>query len=79
MSQQSFDNKIWILCPHKRKRCNVSWLETRMNNTSETDVPPWCYKWIGYGRDGIGWYPGGVKYRAPYGANKFEPTSLPNN
>ena len=38
------------------------------NNTSETDVAPWCYKWV----DGMGWmdwiYPGGVKYRAPYGA-----------
>ena len=31
------------------------------------DVAPWCYKWIG--RDGIG-SPGGVRYRAPYDANK---------
>ena len=37
------------------------------NNTSTTDVAPWCYKWVGL--DWIG-SPGGVKYRAPYGANK---------
>ena len=38
-----------------------------LNNTSETDVAPWCYKWV----DGMDWIsPGGVKYRAPYGANK---------
>ena len=32
------------------------------------DVAPWCYKYT----DGwMGWkYPGGVRYRAPYGANK---------
>ena len=38
------------------------------NNTSKTDVAPWCYNWV------MGWMdwisPGGVKYRAPYGANK---------
>ena len=28
-----------------------------MNNTSQTDVAPWCHKWIGYGW--IGWYLGG--------------------
>ena len=35
------------------------------NNTSKTDVAPWCYKWDW---DGYGWMdgsPGGVKYRAP--------------
>ena len=38
------------------------------DNTSETDVPPWCYKWT----DGrTGWYLGGVKYRA-HGANKIQ-------
>ena len=31
------------------------------------DVAPWCYKW-----DWMDWIsPGGVRYRAPYGANKF--------
>ena len=30
------------------------------------DVAPWCYKWIG--RDWIS--RGGVRYRAPYCANK---------
>ena len=38
------------------------------NNTSKTDVAPWCYKWV------MGWLdwisPGGGMYRAPYGANK---------
>ena len=30
------------------------------------DVAPWCYKWV----IGLDWKsPGGVKYRAPYGAN----------
>ena len=36
------------------------------------NVARWCYKWIGYGMDWIGWYPGGVKYRAPYGAKKCD-------
>ena len=36
------------------------------NNTSKTDVAPWCYKWTDW-MDGS---PGGVKYKAPYGANK---------
>ena len=33
---------------------------------SQMDVAPWCYKW-----DGTGWDRclGGVRYRAPYGAN----------
>ena len=39
------------------------------NNTSKTDLAPWCYKWDWM--DGwIGWKsPGGGMYRAPYGAN----------
>ena len=37
------------------------------NNTSKTDVAPWCYKWV----DWTGWKsPGGGMYRAPHGANK---------
>ena len=39
---------------------------------SKTDVAPWCYKWT----NGLDWMdrsPGGVKYRAPYGANKDLP------
>ena len=36
-----------------------------LNNASETDVAPWCYKWT----DGLDGSPGGVKYSAPYGAN----------
>ena len=34
-------------------------------STSKTDVAPWCYEWIGM--DGT---PGGVRYRAAYGAKK---------
>ena len=41
----------------------ISWW---FNNTSKTDVAPWCYKWVE--RIGIG-SPGGGMYRAPYGAN----------
>ena len=43
-------------------------IHNRSNNTSKTDVAPWCYKWVN-GLDG--WVsPGGGMYRAPYGANK---------
>ena len=39
----------------------------KKNNTSKTDVAPWCYKWDWMD----GWKsPGGGMYRAPYGANK---------
>ena len=38
------------------------------NNTSETDVALWCYNWDGMG-DGWDGSPGGVRYRAPYGAD----------
>ena len=38
-----------------------------INNSSKMDVAPWCYKWIEL--DCVGWYLGGVKYRAPYGAS----------
>ena len=38
------------------------------NNTSKTDVAPWCYKWV-VNMDG--WCPGGVRYRTPYSAKKF--------
>ena len=38
-------------------------IPTWRSNTSEMDVAPWWYKWIGYWMDWIGWYPGGVKYR----------------
>ena len=38
------------------------------NNTSKRDVALWLYKCMGWiGMDGC---PGGVKYRASYGANK---------
>ena len=37
-----------------------------INNTSETDIALWCCKCTGW----IEWYLGGVKHRAPYGANK---------
>ena len=30
----------------------------------------------GLGWDWIGWYPGGVKYRAPYGANNTSQTDV---
>ena len=40
---------------------------------SQMDVAPWCYKWVGW-MDGS---PGGVKYRAPYGANKWNYDSCP--
>ena len=41
-----------------------------MNNTSKTDVAPWCYRWAGL--DWMDWVGslGGVKYRALFGANK---------
>ena len=32
------------------------------------DVAPWCYKWMDW-MDGLDGSPGGVRYRAPYGAN----------
>ena len=55
--------KVLPLGPVKQVNCNY-----HRNNTSETDVAPWCYKWV----DGMDWiYPGGVKYRAPYGANNI--------
>ena len=42
-----------------------------MNNTSKTDVAPWCYRWMGW----VGWLdwisPGGVMYRAPYDGNNI--------
>ena len=37
----------------------------KIKTPSQMDVAPWSYKWV----DGIGWSPGGVRYRAPYGAN----------
>ena len=63
------------LCFWKGARQQDSYSESKIgeyhvrNNTSETDVAPWCYKWVG-----LDWIsPGGVKYRAPapYGANKI--------
>ena len=45
------------------------------NNTSETDVEPWCYK-----RDGWwDWSLGGVRYRALYGANNHQDHSHNHN
>ena len=39
------------------------WKLDALNNTSERNVAPWCYKWM----DWMGWIsPGGVRYRAPY-------------
>ena len=41
-----------------------------INNTSKTDVAPWCYKWDWMDGWMDGWKsPGGGMYRAPYGAN----------
>ena len=49
-----------------------SWQHLKENNTSKTDVAPWCYKWVD-GLDGwmgiSGW--GYVLYRAPYGAKNL--------
>ena len=41
-----------------------------MNNTSQTDVAPWCHKWIGYGW--IGWYLGGVLINVNIYEDKYD-------
>ena len=61
----------WLL-PHTQSSpfCALcgNFYTLKKNNTSETNVAPWCYKWM----DGMdGWSLGGVKYRAPYGAKNL--------
>ena len=34
-------------------------------NTINKSIALWCYKWTG-------WYPGGVRYRAPYGVQNMD-------
>ena len=49
------------------------------NNTSKTDVAPWCYNWVDW-MDWIGWKsPGGRRYIAPHGANKGRVLKLREN
>ena len=42
------------------------------------DVAPWCYKWMDW-MDGLDGSPGGVRYRAPYGAKKVSRKSFGQN
>ena len=62
LSQRFFQE--YLLHPSSSRSMFRLQLFDILKTPSHMDVAPWCYKWIGL--DGS---PGGVRYRAPYGAN----------
>ena len=74
-------NDVWFSTIENNKQPCFVWQRcsifiTIVNKTSKTYVAPWCYKWVVGWMDGwMDWISqGGVKYRAPFGANNLRLT-----
>ena len=52
---QRRDRDVILKQNNKNLLQNTFAIKEKEKNTNNTDVAPWCYKWIGYGWDGMDW------------------------